>query len=582
MLGTWLCGILFALAAAPSPNAAEDPDKVIASLRQIASELNDTVKRFQTHLDREIALHGRGYRNQSGQRIPGADADLIGGGGSADIVQAAMRKLFAARMISARRPGYAPAALADFDRIEILIAEARSRINTGNDAMRRLLVVSAREINPGADAKQRMRTHELLNARNAAAEAAKKAFVALPVALPDADSAEAQRETAWDLMVANRAVRNGGEGKTDDTSQRDAAVLPIHFEPGNRVTLVSEYSCRVTLTDSGLEDRRGRHLFYQEEWVRRVGSAARTATTGATGVVVLMRWAVAVDTTTGQHTLLRRYDAREFFGDFDDLYKLQRSGYVTNVKLPEKSPPPSTQELASALEAVDRSRQDLQSAVVEFKRRMRGAMAHNDGWLDGQNKPALDDELPGALRENLFAIRSHLAGTAATLDAEDMVRRAVERAREKVRTLEALEAWADGNALQQEAPAPDSKALLEALNRSDAGINLTRSFETEALAALPQDFSTPEAQFPALMKDVIVRIRRLGAAADSAGQLKFKQEVWRLEGAVRGARQVKRTIVFIEIAPGTGSQLPTAKEVKRYRIDPGEALEEVYDENAAQ
>jgi hypothetical protein len=121
-----------------------------------------------------------------------------------------------------------------------------------------------------------------------------------------------------------------------------------------------------------------------------------------------------------------------------------------------------------------------------------------------------------------------------------------------------------------------------ALNRSDAGINLTRSVERDALAALPQDFDMPEAQFPALLKDAIVRIRRSGTGADPAGPVRFRQEVWRLEGSPRGARRVKRTIVFIDVAPGTGSQVPTAQEVKYYRIEPGEALEEIYDENAAQ
>jgi hypothetical protein len=572
MLVAWVCGT--ALTASPPPTGPDDPDKAAASLRQITNELNETVKRFQSHLDREIAEHGRGYQSKSGKRIPGADADLISGGGPADVVQAAMRKLFAARMIAARRPGYAPAALADFDRIEVLIGEARSRIDNGNDAMRRLLVVSAREMNPGADAKQRMRTHELLKARNAAADAAKRAFVALPIALSEADTPEAQRETAWDLMVANRPIRSGGAAKAEDASKANAAILPIHFQPGARITLVNEHFCRVTLTDSGMEDRQGRHLFYEEEWVRRIGNVARTATTGATGVVVLMRWAVAVNTKTGQHTLLRRYGEREFFGDFDDLYKQQRNGYAVNAKLPQRADPPSMKELASALEAVDRSRQDLQDAVFEYKKRIRGALESNDGLLDGQNKPGLDDELPGAMRENLFAIRSHLAGNAATLDAEAQVRRAVDRAADKVRDLEALEAWADGNALQQDAPAADSRALLEALNRSDASINLTRSVEKEALTALPQDFSTPEAQFPAMMKDVIVRLRKVGAA-------QFKQEVWRIAGSVRGTREAKRTIVLIDVAPATGSQIPMAKEVKYYRVEAGEPLEEIYEENAA-
>ena len=38
-------------------NAAEDPEKVIRSLRQVADDLNNTIKRYQADLDREIALH---------------------------------------------------------------------------------------------------------------------------------------------------------------------------------------------------------------------------------------------------------------------------------------------------------------------------------------------------------------------------------------------------------------------------------------------------------------------------------------------------------------------------------------------
>jgi hypothetical protein len=84
------------------------------------------------------------------------------------------------------------------------------------------------------------------------------------------------------------------------------------------------------------------------------------------------------------------------------------------------------------------------------------------------------------------------------------------------------------------------------------------------------------------MKDVIVRLRRIENAADLSGARKFKQEVWRIAGTVRGTREAKRTIVFIDVAPATGNQVPTGKEVKYYKVDPGEPLEEVYDENAAQ
>jgi hypothetical protein len=537
-------------------NEPADIDKTIASLRRITDDLDNAVKRYQAHLDREISAHDRGYRAKGGRRIPAADADL--NGGQADVVQAAMRKLFAARMMAARRAGYEPAPLADADRLEVLIDEARSRLETGNDIMRRLLVVSAKELNPRTYAEQKAKHDELLKARNTAAEAAKKALVALPVALREADSPEQQRDRAWDAV----------------------AVLPVRFDEGKKVILVNEHFCRIALTDSGLEDRQGRRLFYQEEWMTRQGSVARTTGTGPAGIVVLLRWAVAVDTSTGQHTLLRRYLPREFQGDVDDLYDLQGSDYVSKVSLPVEPAPtgsasPSTRELMSAVDAAERSRAELQQAVLEFRRQIRDALAANDALLSARNKPALDDDLPTDLREKLFAIRGQIAGATAILDSENKVRRALERAASRVRDLEALTAWVDGNSLERVALAQDSRALLEAQNRSDAGIHSIRSLEREALAALPPDLPMPEAQLPALKKDVIVRIRRLGNS-------RYRQEIWRLEASAQGIRQVTREIVPIDIDSKSGNQIPAARELKSYPIEVGDTLEEIYDENAAQ
>jgi hypothetical protein len=177
----------------PPVKAAEDPEKVIRSLRQVVDDLNNTVKRYQIDLDREIALHDRGYRTKGGRRVPGADADVIASVPS-PFVQEALRKLFAARMVCARRPGYAPAPLADSDRIQILIGEARSRVTMANEVMRRLLVVSAGDLNTRSEAEQKVRRDQLLKAR--ASEAAKKALLALPVAVSEADSPEQQRDAA--------------------------------------------------------------------------------------------------------------------------------------------------------------------------------------------------------------------------------------------------------------------------------------------------------------------------------------------------------------------------------------------------
>jgi hypothetical protein len=167
--------------------AAEDPEKVIRSLRQVADDLNNTVNRYQTDLDREIALRDRGYRTKGGRRVPGADADVIASVPS-PVVQEALRKSFAARMVSARRPDDAPAPPADSDRIQTLIGEARSRVTMANEVMRRLLVVSAGDLNTRSEAEQKVSRDQLLKARARASEAAKKALLALPVAVSEADS----------------------------------------------------------------------------------------------------------------------------------------------------------------------------------------------------------------------------------------------------------------------------------------------------------------------------------------------------------------------------------------------------------
>jgi hypothetical protein len=123
---------------------------------------------------------------------------------------------------------------------------------------------------------------------------------------------------------------------------------------------------------------------------------------------------------------------------------------------------------------------------------------------------------------------------------------------------------------------------MEAVNRSDAEIGATRSGERDAFAALPPDVSRPEAQFPAFMKDVIVRMRTVGSSAEHGGTVRCRQEVWRLEVSTRAARQVKRSIAVIDIESKTGNQIRVGTEVRYYRVGAGDTLESVYDENAAQ
>jgi hypothetical protein len=574
----WISVILLAVTASPvraadetQQGAPDDPDKIVVGLRQVTNELNDSVKQFQTHLDREIALHDRGYRTQNGHRIPGADADLLSG--PADLTLPTVQKLLTARMISARRPGYQPLPLADSDRIQSLIAEARDRVAMGNSAMRQLLMISAKDLNTRSDAEKRAQRSELLKARNAATEAARRALVVLPIDLPEAESPEDQMDRNLSLTPTALPIGKNDGTLTGSPAQKKEAedvVLPIRPEQKKKVTLIHELFRRVTLTDSGIEDGQGRRLFYQEDWEQRQGMTA------------VKRWAVAVNTATGQHTMLRRYAAREFPGDLEEVYQSHGREYASRSELPENSLPPSLQEITSETVETARSREDLHDAVLNFKAQIREALARNDALIAGQNKLALDDELPDTLRETLFAIRSHLARTTAILDGEGRVRRAVERSIGRAGTLEALSAWANGSALERESPAGDSRALLEALSRSDAEIDLTQSVKQEAIAALPPDVSRPEEQFPALRKDFILRMRGVSSTAEHGGAVRCRQEIWRIEGSASGGRRVKRTIFFIDIESSTGNQIPAGREVRYYPVGADDTLESIYDENAAQ
>jgi hypothetical protein len=543
----------------------DDSAQAIAGLRQITTDLDAAVRHLNSDLDREIAMHDRGYRSKSGFRIPAADSDLITG--QADVVQTAMRKLVAARILAARSPGSEPAPVADIEQIQGLIAEARDRIDGGNEALKRMLVVSAKELNSRSDAEQQLRRFELRRARNAAGDAARKALVALPIDLPEADSPEEQRDRAWDALVAS--LKKGAA----------SALIPVRFETGKRIILINEHFCRITFSDSGMEDRQGRHLFYQEQWLTRTGSIARTNGTGPSGIVMWMRWAVALNTGNGQHTLLRRYETHEFQGNFNELYELHQplptDAAVTTAKLTEGAAPPSVADIASAVTSLEGAGRDLQTALSAFHRIAGDAMSHNDP-LAGET------ELPAWLQQKLFAIRGHLAGVNAVLDAEQVVRVAVERTGRSIRELEALTAFVNANTLESDGRARASRALVDLETRADMGVITMGALKKEALETLPPDLPSPEVQLPALGKNVIVRIRRLGASPAGAGGVRFRQEVWLLESPAQGQRQVRRNIVTLDLDPKAWRETLVSSDANFYPIDPGELLEEIYDENAAQ
>ncbi len=510
-----IAGFVFAFSASPGQTSPPDLARLIAELRHAATDLNEAVRSFQMHLDSEIALHDRGYRTAFGKHVPGADADLADG----DSAQSAIRKLFAARMVLARRDGYQPAALADAERLQALIELAHDRIEAGTVQVRSFFLVSATDLNLRSVSALKTQHHDLLKARLAAAEAAQKASLVLPVVLHAAGS------------------------------------------QGAPVTLVCEWSRRIALADSGLDDGQGRRLFYQEEWVKREG------------FIVVRRWAVAVNTSTGDHTLLRRYDLREYRGELDEVYDSFGHEPVLPVDTDRNTGPPSSAELLAAVTQVTLAREQLRNVLADFRRLITVDLARSDAGLAAQNKLALDDDLPNQLRESLFAIRGRLAGTETLLEAGQRVRAAAERAIAKAQILEARVAWLDGAALEEDSPPRDSHTMQEARQRSDMEIGLTRALRLEALASLPPDLSGTEEQIPALKKDLIVRIRKLPEGC--------RQETWRMETAPKGLRTVRRTTLLLHIDPKTGIQLPVSREVKYYRMESGDSLEQIYDENAA-
>jgi len=553
MLGVGRGGVYLALIALPAgagdgtqPNGPEDPTAIIFGLRRVTRELTETLKQFQAHLDREIELHDRGYRSKVGQKIPGADTELMAG--PADLAVLTEERLFIARMISARGP-YEPVALTDVKHILSLIEETRGLVAGGNGTMRQLLVIPAGELNSRRDIEMRAQRNDLVKARAAATEAAGRAAALLPVDAPDTLVPDDHGDAAWSLAATHLPVgKNDGTRAGGPQQQRLALdiAVPVNLEPGKRFTLVREPFRRVVLTDSGLSDPEGRHLFYQELWEQRQG-----ATT-------VKRWAVAVNTATGQHTLLRRYLAREFADELDEVYRSYGHDSYRPAQLPEIS------DIAAATADAVRAREDLTNAAAGFQAEMKRGLAD------------LDADLPDALRQSLFAIRGHLAHASPVREAEDKVRRAVEAADRKASGLEALTAWASGAALEGESPARDSRAQLDMLNRADNEVFQTRSEERAALTELPPEAAAPEAQFPALRKDVIVRMRGAGSSADGR-TARCRQEIWVLTG-----REVKRTISLIDIDTRTGGQICASREVKLYPVRAGDTLESIFDENAAQ
>jgi hypothetical protein len=514
------------------PTALSFTDHAIDGLREISRELNGAVKSFNTHLDEAIARHDRGYRP-----VQAADIDLSSG--PADLMWAATRKFAAFRMLAARNETYEPGVLADLDRVERLVLEARKRVDASVNTPRRLLVISVAELDPLQDAVLKSRHELLLRVRAAAEDSARLALMALPIEDPAGSSPDERAQKAWDAL---------GRGS------------PMRIERRKRVLLINEPSYRMAMTDSGIEDERGRRVFYQEEWVQRGASVMR------------YRWRVAVDTATGGHILLKRYPALELHGSLEDLYSRRDRDYLWYLEPPEDSTEPTRDEIESALAGVTRARGTIRAAALEFNTRIREAVAQQDRLHAAASEPSIDGGMPDGMRQTLFAIRAHLSRVPAVFESEADVRLAIVKAETAVRELEPLAAWANRS---------PGDYWAQVLDRSDREIDAVRAAETETLINLPPDSSREEDSFPALEKNVIIRIRRTASRGGRGSAVRCLQEVWRMESRMPGTREVRRTVSIILVDPRTGKQTAAGFGTAFYKAAPENLLEEIFDEYAA-
>ncbi len=464
---------------------------------------------------------------------------------------AATQKFTSFRMLAARNEKYAPPAVGDLEHIQALLVEARKRVDAGTAILRRLLVVSAAEIDRNNDANTKLRRDRLIKARAAAEDAARQALLAFPLEQRETCSQDQTVQSAWD-------------GLRGEKKQSAAPVIPIRFERRKRVTLIDETSYRMAITDAGIEDGQGRHIFYQEEWIQRRNS------------VIRFRWRVAVETATGEHILLKRYTPLELHGELEDLYNHRDRDYLWYLEPPEDSTEPTRDEVEAALAGVGRSREAIQSAAGDYKTGIREALSQQDRLHAAVKEPAVDSGLPDGMREKLFAIRAHLARVPGILQLESAVRGSISQAELAIQDLEPLAAWSN----RPVQPASFGKASL--LDRSDLEIDWVRNAETEALKALPPDSSKDEDSFPAMERNVIVRIRRAPSRiAQQYSAVKCLQEIWRMERGMLGYREVSRTVSLIVIDPQTGTQTRAGGATKYYKASPEDVLEEVFDEYAS-
>jgi hypothetical protein len=541
-----------------------EADKAIDGLRQLTKDLSEAGKRYRRDLDADIARHDRGLLPDK-SRLPGADTEM--NGGPSDLLQDNIRKCFAFRTLASRNGRNDPRSLADLDELQDLMREARSRVAASNSLLKRLLVVSVRDIDRQRDLQVKGRHDHLVKARTAAEEAAADAYLLLPADAGEAGPKNYRQQVAWGL-IGNFPNAAQGRPVTDSTETKLEAAepaLPFHIDRHRRYALAREPSYYLALTDSGRIDERGRRLFFQEEWVQRQGAVTR------------MRRRVAVDPVTGDHVLIRRYPPIEMQGSIEALFGSLDRDHLWYMDPVDDETRPTCGEVESSLTDVTASREAISAAAREFGKFVRESLTRHDSRAAEDGNGALDSGLADGLRENLFAIRAHVAGVPFVLEAEGRVRQAIEDAAFHIGNLERQVAWAN------RIPTDDSDSAKwdRILQQSDREIDLVHRTEAQVLAYLPPDSRHTQDKFPALQKDMIVRIRRLSPWNMRAGSVRLLQEIWCMENKMQGIRAVRRTATSVLVDQLTGDQTVVGFKTKYYDVAQGVVLEEIFDEHGA-
>jgi hypothetical protein len=563
-----------------SDNAAALRGLCAENLEQIAHELNTAVDIYVSDLSDAIIRFDRGAQPARAPVVQAADADIASS--PAEPMWAAVRRLMAFRLSIAReaglfRPGQQPKALEDMDDVQALVLEARRRVDASAIALRRMLVVPAKDLakNKVELARSKREHSRFLKAREMATNAAIVALTVLPINHQGNGAAADRARRIWDRLGQNDASQNDAsqndpsrndpskDGAIELPGEQSFSSIPLRFHSRTRVTVVREPSMRIAITDSGTVDDQGRHIFYQEEWLER------------SNVILRHRWRVAVDPETGQHILLRRYPVVELGGQLKDVYEGQDRNYLWSVEPPKGGHGPAIGDVESALARVSRSETAISNAAQDFRDRVRDALSQQDQEQTLGEQPLVDSTLPTYLRMTLFAIRAHMAGVRQVIDGENAVQSAIVNAEQSIRELEPLIAW--GN--KQDVPgAPVPAAWTQLMERADHVIDFVRMTEEQGRGVLPPQNLKSEDRLTTLAKNTIIRIRDERSPDVQDSIVRYLEEVWRFDYAPSGAREVRRDASLIDVNRRTGLQVPDRFSTVTYKAYSGEPLDSVFDE----